>query len=81
MTAKGAGRREDQRFITGHGLYTSDWNLPGQLYACFRRSDRAHAAIRKIDKSAATQSPGVVAIFTGDDVADAGLREISPMMP
>ena len=81
MTAKGAGRREDQRFITGHGLYTSDWNLPGQLYACFRRSDRAHAAIRKIDKSAATQSPGVVAIFTGDYVADAGLREISPMMP
>ena len=81
MTTKGAGRREDRRFITGEGRYTLDWNLPGQLYAAFRRSDHSHAAIRKIDKSAAAQSSGVVAIFTGEEVADAGLREIPPMMP
>ena len=81
MTAQRAGRREDQRFITGRGRYTSDWNLPGQLYAAFRRSDRAHAVIRKLDTSAAAASAGVVAVFTGDDIADAGLREIPPMMP
>ena len=39
------GRREDDRMLTGQGKYTSDWNLPGQLYACFLRSDRAHAEI------------------------------------
>src|SRR5512146_2454265 len=81
MTAQRAGRREDQRFITGRGRYTSDWNLPGQLYAAFRRSDRAHAAIRKLDTSVAGQSAGVVTVFTGDDIAAAGLREIPPMMP
>ncbi len=38
-----ANRREDLRLITGRGRYTADWNLPGQLHACFLRSDRAHA--------------------------------------
>ena len=81
MTAQRAGRREDQRFITGRGRYTSDGNLPEQLYAAFRRSDRAHAVIRRLDTSAAARSAGVVAVFTGDDIAAAGLREIAPMMP
>ncbi len=81
MTTKFAGRREDQRFTTGHGRYTADWNLPGQLYAAFRRSDRAHAWIRAIDKAAAEKSPGVIAVMTAKDVAGAGLREMPPMMP
>jgi aerobic carbon-monoxide dehydrogenase large subunit len=63
------GRREDQRLLTGQGRFTADWNLPGQLHAHFLRSDRAHAEIVSIDKSAAMNSPGVVAVFTGDDMA------------
>jgi hypothetical protein len=35
-----AGRREDHRLVTGRGYFTADWNLPGQAYGCFLRSDR-----------------------------------------
>jgi carbon-monoxide dehydrogenase large subunit len=56
------GRREDDRLLTGQGRYTADWNLPGQLYAHFVRSDRAHAEIVSI------KVPGTKAIvFTGKD--------------
>jgi len=62
------GRREDDRLLTGQGRYTADWNFPGQLYACFLRSDRAHARIIAIDTKAAANSSGVLAVFTGEDV-------------
>ena len=71
VTAIGASvkRTEDIRFITGKGHYVDDINRPGQAYAYFLRSPHAHATIDKIDTSAALKSPGVVAIFTGDDIA------------
>ena len=40
------GRREDGRLVTGQGRYANDHDLPGQAYASFRRSDRAHAIIK-----------------------------------
>ncbi|HUZ74247.1 MAG TPA: xanthine dehydrogenase family protein molybdopterin-binding subunit [Stellaceae bacterium] len=79
MTAVFKGRREDQRLVTGAGRYTADWNLPGQLHAVFVRSDRAHAEIRTVDTSAAERAPGVVAVFTGRDVADAGIKTLPPL--
>ncbi len=73
MSATGIGasvrRKEDHRFITGAGRYTDDINRPGQAYAYFVRSPHAHAAIRKIDASAASAMLGVLAILTGDDLA------------
>ncbi len=71
VTALGASvkRTEDIRFITGKGRYVDDINRPGQAYAYFLRSPHAHATIDRIDASAALKSPGVVAIFTGDDIA------------
>jgi carbon-monoxide dehydrogenase large subunit len=63
------GRREDDRLLTGKGRYTADWNLPGQLYGCFLRSDRAHAEILNLKKDSALSLPGVKAIFTGEDTA------------
>lgn len=75
------GRREDQRMVTGRGRYTNDWNRDGQAYAYFRRSDRAHALIKSIDKSAAERSAGVLAVLTGRDVADAGFGTIPPNLP
>ncbi len=42
------GRLEDDRMLTGRGKYVSDWNLPGQAYGHFVRSDRAHAQIVSI---------------------------------
>ena len=62
------GRLEDDRMLTGRGRYVSDWNLPGQLYGHFLRSDRAHAEIVSIDAADALAHPGVAAVFTGADV-------------
>ena len=64
-------RREDQRFLTGAGQYTDDISLPGQTAGVFLRSPHAHAAIKSIDLAAAKKAPGVIAIFTGQDLADA----------
>jgi len=66
-------RVEDQRFLTGKGNYTEDINRPGQTYAHIVRSPHAHARITSIDTSAAESAPGVVAVFTGKDVAEAGI--------
>ncbi len=70
------GRLEDRRYVTGTGSYTADRNLPGQLYAHFLRSDRAHARIVSIDGSAAGAVPGVHLVLTGDDVKAAGVHSL-----
>ncbi len=64
-------RKEDFRFLTGTGTYTDDVTLPGQTYAYFLRSPHAHAKLRGIDTSKAKAAPGVVAVFTGEDLARA----------
>jgi aerobic carbon-monoxide dehydrogenase large subunit len=73
MSATGIGasvkRKEDIRYITGKGKYTDDINRPGQAHAYFLRSPHAHATINAIDLSQAKGSPGVVAVFTGEDIA------------
>lgn len=73
------GRREDQRLVTGHGQYTSDFNLPGQLHACFLRSDHAHALIRSIDTTAAKAAAGVRLVLTGADFATGQFKTLIPM--
>jgi aerobic carbon-monoxide dehydrogenase large subunit len=75
------GRLEDYRMLTGRGRYVSDWNLPGQAYAHFVRSDRPHARIVAIDASGALDMPGVIAVFTGEDVAAAGLKSLPSAVP
>src|SRR5580698_1808118 len=62
-------RKEDARFLSGRGHYTDDINRPNQLHAYIRRSDRPHATINGIDTAAAKKAPGVVAVFTGADMA------------
>src|SRR5579864_1030963 len=66
-------RKEDHRFLTGKGHYTDDINRPNQLCAVFARSPHAHAELGAIDVSKAKSAPGIVAIYTGADVAKAGL--------
>jgi carbon-monoxide dehydrogenase large subunit len=78
---KYSGRREDRRFVTGQGRYTNDWNLEGQAHAAFRRADRAHAIIKSIDTDAAKRAPGVLAVLTGQDVAQAGFASVPPLQP
>jgi len=61
-------RKEDLRFLTGAGQYTSDITLAQQAYACFVRSPHAHARIRSIDRATAERMPGVLAVYTGEDL-------------
>ena len=66
-------RFEDPRLLRGEGRFLNDVNLPGQAHAVLVRSPHAHARIRPIATSAATQAPGVLAVFTGADLAREGL--------
>ena len=66
-------RVEDKRFITGKGKYTDDLVLPRMLYASLVRSPYAHAKINGIDTSQAENMKGVVAIYTGKDIAESGV--------
>ena len=60
-------RKEDQRLLTGHGLYVDDVRMARTLHAAFLRSDLARAAITRVDTSAAKEAPGVVAVYTWED--------------
>jgi carbon-monoxide dehydrogenase large subunit len=62
-------RKEDLRFLSGRGQYTDDINRPGQTHAVILRSPHAHAAIKGLDTAKAKAMPGVLAIFTGADMA------------
>jgi carbon-monoxide dehydrogenase large subunit len=63
-------RNEDPRLLTGQAQFVDDVEIPGLLHAAFLRSDYAHARLLSIDVSAARQRPGVVAVFTAEDMGD-----------
>ena len=63
-------RKEDSRLITGRGEYIADVNTEKPLHLKFARSIHAHAEILSIDTSEALALPGVVAIYTGQDIKD-----------
>src|SRR5229473_7294796 len=63
-------RTEDPRLLTGNGEYTADRKPDRALHVAFRRSEQPHAVILRIDTTRAQAAPGVVAVFTADDVAE-----------
>ncbi len=67
-------RVEDARLLTGQGRFSDDETLPGQAYAAMLRSPHAHALIRGIDVAVAGAAPGVLAVLTGADYLEDGLR-------
>ena len=71
-------REEDLRLLTGRGRYLDDVNLLNQARAHVLRSPFAHADIHSIDTTAAKAAPGVLAVLTGDDLAERGLGAIKP---
>ncbi|MFZ4380525.1 MAG: xanthine dehydrogenase family protein molybdopterin-binding subunit [Sandarakinorhabdus sp.] len=71
-TGQSTLRVEDARLLTGQGRFTDDLARPGMLYGVSLRSPYAHAEIKSIDVSAALDVPGVVAVYTHEDVADYG---------
>jgi xanthine dehydrogenase molybdopterin-binding subunit B len=65
-------RKEDPRLITGQATYVDDLADHGMLHAAFVRSPEAHARIVSIDASSALERDEVVAVYTGEDLADLG---------
>ncbi len=62
-------RKEDARFLHGKGNYIDDLTLPGMLHMSILRSPHAHARIKSVDTSAASSMPGVIAVVTGELMA------------
>lgn len=63
-------RTEDPRLLTGQALFVDDVDMPNMLHAAFLRSDYAHARLRSIDVSAARTYPGVIAVYTAEDMGE-----------
>src|SRR5947209_14587200 len=63
-------RTEDPRLIKGLAHYVDDIRLPDTLHVAFVRSIYAHARIGGVDAGEALKASGVVAVFTGEDVAE-----------
>ncbi len=61
-------RVEDPRILSGHGRYIDDVVLPGMLHAAFFRSQVPHGRLHSLDVSDARRLPGVVAVYTGEDM-------------
>lgn len=86
LVGKAVRRREDPRLLAGRGRFVDDIALPGMLHAQFVRSTVAHAELASVDVSAVREVPGVVAVFTaedlelGDIVAQLG-RPLSEFVP
>ncbi len=62
-------RKEDARFLHGKGNYLDDTILPGMLHMAILRSPHAHARVKSIDTAAASAKPGVIAVVTGELMA------------
>src|SRR5262245_34553830 len=74
-------RTEDPRLIKGLAHYVDDIRLPDTLHVAFVRSIYAHARIKGIDPTEAANSPGVVAVYTGKDIAKVGPVPCAAALP
>jgi aerobic carbon-monoxide dehydrogenase large subunit len=72
-------RKEDARFIQGQGNYVEDIKLPRMLHMAVLRTPLAHARINSIDTSSAQAAPGVVAVVTGELLAQHNLAWMPTM--
>jgi carbon-monoxide dehydrogenase large subunit len=73
-------RLEDDRLLTGKGLYSDDRDLPGQAWMVVLRSPHAHARIASIDAAEARKAPGVAAVYTAAELKADGVGPI-PLPP
>ncbi len=69
-------RREDPRFIQGKGSYVANISLPNMAYLAIKRSPYGHAKIKTINTKKAKALPGVIAVFTGQDLIDGGVGKL-----
>jgi aerobic carbon-monoxide dehydrogenase large subunit len=67
---KPVARKEDAKLLTGQAKFIDDLTVPAMVWAYVVRSPYAHATITRVDVSAAREAEGVVAAFSGADLAD-----------
>ncbi len=78
-----AGRREDHHLLVGRTTFIDGLDVPelvGAVHAHFVRSIEPHARLRSVDTAGAEASPGVVAVFTGDQINGWPFPPRLPMM-
>lgn len=76
-TGQAIRRTEDERFLTGHGRYTGDVSIDGQAYLYLYRSPYAHGLITQLDVSNARNARGVLGVYTGAELLQAGVRDVA----
>jgi len=74
-------RKEDDTLVRGKGRYTDDFSLPRQAWCWMVRSSHAHGVIKGIDAEAAKAMPGVLGVWTGQDLAGAGYKPLTCGLP
>ncbi len=74
-------RIEDEALLSGTGRFTDDFSLPGQTHLVFLRSPHAHARITGLDTAAALAMPGVLAVITGAELKEAGVKPLGVALP
>lgn len=74
-------RREDAALVSGGGRFAADVPLTHPLHAAFVRSPHARGALIAIDANAALEAPGVVAVFTAQDLGPLLMPAINPLLP
>ncbi|MBS0220698.1 MAG: xanthine dehydrogenase family protein molybdopterin-binding subunit [Proteobacteria bacterium] len=74
-------RQEDPTLLKGQGRYTDDVNLPNQAYAVVVRSQMAHGILKGIDTGDARKMPGVLGVWTGTDLNQAGYGPLKTLIP
>jgi aerobic carbon-monoxide dehydrogenase large subunit len=74
-------RQEDPMLVKGQGRYTDDVNLPNQAYAVMVRSQVAHGILKGVDIAEARKMPGVLGVWTGADLNQAGYGPLKTLIP
>ena len=80
-TAQSVKRVEDPRLLKGAGRYTDDIAVPGMAHGIVLRSPYAAARITAIDTAAARAAPGVLAVYTHEDLEAEGIGGIPCLVP
>ncbi len=78
---QGLRRVEDERLLTGHGRYTDDIKEDGEVFGYVLRSPHAHADIRSMDLEDAKAAPGVLGVYSHEDLTADGVQNIPCMTP
>lgn len=74
-------RREDTALLSGRGCFVHDVQLPDLAHVVFVRSSQAHGRVRRLDTEAALRVPGVLAVYTGQDIGAKCMPAANPLLP